>query len=82
MNLLRRQRKKFSVVNQEIYLFNDTVRNNIKLFKQIEDEAIYKTIKENNLSKFIEEKSLDYDVGENGTLLSGGQRSSIRIRKA
>lgn len=38
--LLEEYRDMFSVVSQDIYLFNDTIRNNICLYKQVEDKLI------------------------------------------
>ncbi len=71
-----------SVVSQQIYLFNDTIRNNICLYKQIDDAVIYAACKDSGLEDFIKEVSLDYVVGQNGAMLSGGQKQKIALARA
>ena len=75
-------RNMFSVVSQDIYLFNDTIRNNISLYKQVEDKLILDACKDSGLFEFIEDVSLDYMVGQNGTMLSGGQKQKIALTRA
>ena len=75
-------RNMFSVVSQDIYLFNDTIRNNISLYKQVEDKLILDACKDSGLFEFIEDVSLDYMVGQNGTMLSGGQKQKIALARA
>lgn len=71
-----------SVVSQQIYLFNDTIRNNICLYKEV-DEAVIETVcRDSGLEDFIKEVSLDYVVGQNGALLSGGQKQKIALARA
>lgn len=71
-----------SVVSQQIYLFNDTIRNNICLYKQVGDAAIEEACKDSGLEDFIREVSLDYAVGQNGAMLSGGQKQKIALARA
>ncbi|MDD3415190.1 MAG: ABC transporter ATP-binding protein [Lachnospiraceae bacterium] len=75
-------RKMIAVVSQQIYLFNDTIRNNICLYKEVSDEKIRKVCRDSTLEEFINEKGLDYIVGNNGTLLSGGQKQKIALARA
>ena len=70
----RQYRNMVSVVSQQIYLFNDTIRNNICLYKQIDDTVIEAACKDSGLEDFIKEVSLDHVVGQNGAMLSGGQK--------
>lgn len=71
-----------SVVSQNVFLFNDTIRNNICLEKEISDDELEDVIGKVNLRSLIEEKTLDYIVGQNGSLLSGGQKQKIAIARA
>lgn len=71
-----------SVVSQQIYLFHDTIRNNICLYKYVSDEAIAKACQDSGLMEFIREVSLDYVVGQNGAMLSGGQKQKIALARA
>ncbi len=75
-------RSMISVVSQEIYLFNDTIRNNICLYKQVDDDLILDICKDSGLEEYINEVSLDYTVGQNGTMLSGGQKQKIALARA
>ena len=75
-------RNMVSVVSQQIYLFNDTIRNNICLYKQMDDAAIEEACKDSGLEDFIKEVSLDYMVGQNGAMLSGGQKQKIALARA
>lgn len=75
-------RSLISVVSQEIYLFNDTIHNNICLYKQIDDDIILGICRDSGLEEFLNEVSLDYTVGQNGTMLSGGQKQKIALARA
>lgn len=75
-------RELVSVVSQQIYLFHDTIRNNICLYKNVSDEAIEAACQDSGLMEFIREVSLDYVVGQNGAMLSGGQKQKIALARA
>lgn len=75
-------RKLFSVVSQDIYLFNASIRDNICLYHQIPDNELYEIINLVHLKDLIDEKGVDYNIGENGTFLSGGQRQKIALARA
>ena len=79
---LQEYRNMVSVVSQQIYLFNDTIRNNICLYKQMDDAVIEEACKDSGLEDFIKEVSLDYMVGQNGAMLSGGQKQKIALARA
>lgn len=79
---LRQYRDMVSVVSQQIYLFNDTIRNNICLYKQVSDAAVETACRDSGLEDFIKEVSLDYVVGQNGAMLSGGQKQKIALARA
>ena len=77
--------EKVSMVDQEVFLFNDTVKNNIRHARlSATDEEIIQACKEANCHDFIMEMSNGYDteIGENGNLLSGGQRQRLSIARA
>lgn len=75
-------RNLFSIVNQQIYLFNDTIRNNLCLYKTVDDVIINDAIRDSGLNELIEEVTLDYVVGINGGMLSGGQKQKIALARA
>ena len=74
-----------AVVFQDVYLLNDTIKNNIRVGKQdATDEEIIKVAKLANCHNFIMEKENGYDtlVGEGGATLSGGEKQRISIARA
>lgn len=79
---LEAYRDMVSVVSQQIYLFNDTIRNNICLYKQVSEETVLSACRDSDLAEFVQEVSLDYRVGENGAMLSGGQKQKIALARA
>lgn len=79
---LESYRNMISVVSQQIYLFNDTIRNNICIYKKVSDEVIETACKDSGLEDFLKEVSLDYVVGQNGAMLSGGQKQKIALVRA
>jgi ATP-binding cassette subfamily C protein CydC len=75
----------FSVIAQDTYLFNGTIRDNILLAKgDASDEEIETAARQGQLHAFIETLPHGYDtlVGENGAKLSGGERQRIAIARA
>lgn len=79
---LSRYRNMVSVVSQQIYLFNDTIKNNICLYKCVSDDEVETVCNEIGLKDFIKEVTLNYVVGQNGTMLSGGQKQKIALARA
>ena len=79
---LQAYRDMVSIVSQQIYLFNDTIRNNICLYKQTDERSLMAACEESGLGGFISEVSLDYVVGQNGAMLSGGQNQKIAMARA
>jgi ATP-binding cassette subfamily C protein CydC len=74
-----------SVIAQDTYLFNGTIRDNILLAKgDASDEEIETAARQAQLHTFIETLPHGYDtlVGENGARLSGGERQRIAIARA
>ena len=78
-------RKQIGVVSQEIFLFNDTVENNIKYGEPSASmEAVITAAENANIDKYIEGLEDGYNtmVGERGVKLSTGQRQRISIARA
>ena len=78
-------RGRMALVAQDTYLFNDTVRENIRLGRQdATDSEVEDAARQANAVEFIESFPEGYDtrVGERGMQLSGGQRQRIAIARA
>ena len=77
--------KKVAVVEQEAYLFNDSLRHNIAFgFPEATDDQIWEALRKANLEELIRgyPKQLDTPIGERGTMLSGGQKQRLAIARA
>ncbi|MCI8949975.1 MAG: ABC transporter ATP-binding protein [Lachnospiraceae bacterium] len=83
---LRQLRSQISVVMQDVFLFSDTIAENIKTGKK--DTIGVKTVEQAAVSasahSFITRLALQYDtvIGERGVGLSGGQKQRISIARA
>ena len=78
-------RRRVSLVSQDTYLFNDTLRANVALARPDADEAaIHRALDQAALSEFVASlpQGLDTPVGERGVQLSGGQRQRVAIARA
>jgi ATP-binding cassette subfamily B protein len=79
-------RSQIAVVPQEVFLFSDTIRNNVAFgaHEQVTDEAIISALTRSHVWHNIEEfpDRLDTQLGELGVNLSGGQKQRISIARA
>jgi ATP-binding cassette subfamily B protein len=78
-------RRRISLVSQDTYLFNDTLRANVALARPDADEAaIRRALDQAALADFVDSlpDGLDTRVGERGVQLSGGQRQRVAIARA
>ena len=77
--------KYYSIVFQDVTLFNNTITENIRIGKKdATDEEVMKAAKLANCDKFISRLPDGYNtvIGENGAKLSGGERQRISIARA
>ena len=78
-------RSNISIVNQEVTLFDDTIKNNI-LYANLNasDEEVYEVAKLSHCLEFIENLPQKFDtiIGENGYRLSGGEKQRLSIARA
>lgn len=78
-------RRNIGIVQQDIFLFADTVRNNIAYGRlDATEEEILTTAKLAEVDRFVEQLPQKYDceLGERGVKLSGGQKQRIAIARA
>ena len=71
-----------SVVQQNVFIFNASIRDNITMFSDFARDEVDRAIELSGLSKLIEDRGEDYLCGENGNGLSGGEKQRISIARS
>ena len=73
-----------TVVQQDVYIFDDTLSANITLNQPFADDEIKQAVQESGLENYILENELGLQTlcGENGENLSGGQKQRLSIARA
>lgn len=71
-----------SIIQQNVFVFNATIRENITMFKSFPEDKIDEAIRLSGLNELIREKGEDYLCGENGSGLSGGEKQRISIARS
>ena len=71
-----------SLIGQSVFLFDDTIRRNITMFRNFPDGAVDSAASRAGLCPLLAERGEDYRCGENGAGLSGGERQRISIARA
>lgn len=74
--------EKSSFVEQNVFVFDDSIINNITMYSNVDEELLNEAIVKSGLSELIKEKGKDYKCGENGANLSGGEKQRISIARA
>lgn len=76
--------KNMSMIQQNVFMFDDTIKENIKLFANYSDEKVIKACKRSGIYNLIERlpNGIDSLVGENGSKLSGGEKQRIAIARS
>ena len=74
--------KEISYIQQEVFIFDGTIRENISLFQTYREEELQSVIERAGLRNLVKEKGLSYRCGENGAALSGGERQRISIARS
>lgn len=70
-----------SVIQQNVFLFDKSIEDNITLFKEFDPAKMEKAFARSGLSQLIKEKGKDYNCGEGGCNLSGGEKQRISIAR-
>ena len=71
-----------SLIQQNVFVFNNTVRDNVTMFHPFEDGAVDQALELSGLSEFIARRGADALCGENGCNLSGGEKQRISIARS
>ncbi|MCY4524730.1 MAG: ABC transporter ATP-binding protein, partial [Halobacteriovoraceae bacterium] len=81
---LEHLRNLFGLVSQDLFLFNDTIRENLTLGGKFTEEKIYQSLEISYATDFVLKlpKGIDTIIGDRGAELSGGQQQRITIARA
>lgn len=76
--------KNISMIQQNIFMFDDSIKENIRLYSNHDDKDILDACKRSGLDKLLNKlpNGINSLVGENGNKLSGGEKQRIAIARA
>ena len=71
-------------IHQNTFLFDDTLKNNVTLYKEFTDDEVLAALKSVGLNDLLARmpQGINTNIGENGSMLSGGERQRIGIARA
>jgi ATP-binding cassette, subfamily B, bacterial len=70
-----------SIIQQDVFLFDSSIKNNITMFTSFDEETIADAIEQAGLLALIKEKGENYSCGEGGKNLSGGEKQRVSIAR-
>lgn len=70
-----------SLIGQNVFLFDDTIRKNITMFRDFPPEKVELAVRRSGLTELLDQRGEDYRCGENGVGLSGGERQRVSIAR-
>lgn len=71
-----------SVIQQSVFLFDGTLRDNLTLFSSVPDEQLASAVRQAGLEALVAARGLDAPCGEGGQNLSGGERQRVAIARS
>ncbi len=77
-------RRRFALVQQELFLFSGTLGDNVALFEQPQPERLHQALRISRLDYLVDRlvDGLDHPLNERGTVLSQGQRQLVSFARA
>lgn len=75
---------RMAMIHQKVFMFDDTLKNNITMYKNYSEAEISQAVKDAGLEDVVKNNSsgIEQNVGENGKNLSGGEQQRIAIARA
>ena len=70
-----------STIQQDVFLFDSSIKDNITMFGAFDEAILTEAIRRSGLKALVDEKGLDYDCGETGKNLSGGEKQRVSIAR-
>lgn len=77
-------RRNVGYVPQEVFLFNNTVRENVRFYRNLSEIDIIEALTQANIYETVMQlpEGLDTNIGDRGVMLSGGQRQRVALARA
>lgn len=75
---------KMAMIHQKVFMFDDTLKNNITMYQNYEENEIADAVRKAGLEDVVRNhpQGLEQSVGENGKNLSGGEQQRVAIARA
>lgn len=70
-----------SLIGQNVFLFDDTIRQNITMFREFPQEMVDNAVRRSGLTELLAQRGEGYRCGENGVNLSGGECQRVSIAR-
>lgn len=71
-----------SVIQQNVFVFNASIRDNVSMFREFPQEALDEAIRRAHLRELLDARGADYLCGESGKGLSGGEKQRVSIARS
>ena len=71
-----------TIIQQNVFVFDDSIMKNVTMYKDFDSQRIDRAIMAAGLTQLVETKGSDYQCGENGKNLSGGEKQRVSIARA
>ena len=71
-----------SVIQQNVFVFNASIRDNVSMFREFPQEALDEAIRRAHLRELRDARGAEYLCGENGKGLSGGEKQRVSIARS
>ena len=70
------------MIQQNVFIFNASIRDNITMFSDFPREEVDVALEQSGLSALVAARGEDFQCGENGSSLSGGEKQRISIARS
>lgn len=73
--------KLITIMRQDPMFFQDTLRNNLTMYRKISDDKLIQILKDIGLEKLADKEKLDFLIEEDGVNLSGGEKRRVALAR-
>lgn len=69
------------LLEQQSYIFDDTLENNLTLFSKIDNQKLFEVLNQVGLNKYADQNALNEQINSHSNLLSGGERRRLSLAR-